>query len=53
MLSLFSKHRPLCHYVPLYLPSELTDVCKRATEVVEEEVVTELDAGDVPGIVCI
>ena len=34
--------------------SELTDVCKGATEGVEEEAVTEpLDAIDVPGIVCI
>ena len=33
--------------------SELTDVCKEATEGVEEEAVTELDAVDAPGIWCV
>ena len=31
---------------------ELTDQCTKVTEGIEEEAVTELDAVDVPGIVC-
>ena len=36
----------------LELKSELRDVCKGTTEEVDKEAVTELDAVNVPGIVC-
>ena len=38
---------------PTGVESELPDVCKAATAGGEEEAVTELDAADIPGVVCI
>ena len=39
--------------IPTEVESKLTDVCKEVTEGIEDEIVTELDAADIPGIVCI